>query len=123
MMNLQAQYNDWRNTGIKESEGTDIPFTWDCGEESARVDFSGWAELPEVISIEDMQELEENFEYRCELTEEQTERIENALVGYAGNAVDRFWELYNEGAEEVGEQPDEYVEIETYIEYLEGKHN
>lgn len=61
MNNLQDQYNEWRGTGIKEAEGTDIPFTWDCGEESAREDFSNWAELDETISFEDMLELEKNY--------------------------------------------------------------
>ena len=60
-MKLQDQYNDWRNTGVKEAEGTDIPFTWDCGEWSARVDFSEWAGLDEIISMEDMLELEKNY--------------------------------------------------------------
>lgn len=57
---LQDQYNEWRNTGISESEGTDIPFTWDAGEASARADFAEWAGLDD-ISFEEMKELEENY--------------------------------------------------------------
>lgn len=60
MNNLQDKYNEWRNTGIKEAEGTDIPFTWDCGEESAREDFAEWCGLDE-ISFEQMLELEKNY--------------------------------------------------------------
>jgi hypothetical protein len=58
MEKLQNLYNDWRNRG---EEGTNIPFTWDCGEKSAREDFTEFAELKSNISFEKMLELEENF--------------------------------------------------------------
>ena len=122
---LQAKYNEWRSTGLNESKGTGVPFTWDCGEQSARIDFSEWAEIDEVIGMEEMQELEQNFEYRCELTDKQVKRIEEVLQGYNGSdgPVGRFWELYNEGAEMAGVQPDEYVSVNEYIEWLEEKYN
>ena len=61
MNKLQDLYNVWRKEGIEAAEGTDIPFTWDCGEVTARLDFSNFAELDKVISFEEMLELENNF--------------------------------------------------------------
>ena len=61
MMNLQNKYNKWRKVGEEASEGTDIPFTWDCGEASAREDFTDYADLEETISFEDMLALENNY--------------------------------------------------------------
>ena len=62
MINLQEKYNEWRKLGESESNGTDIPFTWDCGEASAREDFSNYAELKEEITFDEMLELERNYE-------------------------------------------------------------
>lgn len=125
MTGLQAKYNEWRSTGLEESKGTGVTFTWDCGEQSARIDFSEWAELNEIIDVEEMIELENNYEYKIELTEEQTKRIEKILQDYNGSdgPVSRFWELYNEGAKMAGVQPDEYVSVNEYIEWLEEKYN
>lgn len=61
MVDLQEEYNKWRIAGMEASEGTNIPFTWDCGESSAREDFSDFANLDNVISFEDMLNLENNF--------------------------------------------------------------
>ena len=59
-MKLQDQYNDWRKAGEEASKGTDVPFTYDCGESSARNDFAEWCGLDEV-SFEDMLECERNY--------------------------------------------------------------
>lgn len=61
MMNLQEKYNEWRRTGEEQVKDTDLEFTWDCGEGSAREDFSNYAELTEEISFEEMLELENNY--------------------------------------------------------------
>ena len=59
---LQSQYYDWRKAGEEAAEGTDIPFTYDCGEGSAREDFTNWANLDQEITFEEMFELEKWFE-------------------------------------------------------------
>jgi hypothetical protein len=59
-------YAEWRECG----ENCDAPFTWDCGEKSAREDFSSYAELEEEITFEDMLELEQRYkdvDIRCAL--------------------------------------------------------
>lgn len=55
---LTKIYAEWRMAG----EDGEVIFTWDCGEKSAREDFSSYAELEEEISFEDMLELENNYE-------------------------------------------------------------
>ena len=61
MKELQVKYNEWRKLGEEQSTSTDIPFTWDCGEASAREDFSNYAELEKEITFEEMLKLEENY--------------------------------------------------------------
>lgn len=51
-------YCEWRETG----EDGEVSFTWDCGEVSARKDFSDYAGLENEISFEEMLELEERYE-------------------------------------------------------------
>lgn len=55
-------YKEWRELGEDASKGSDIPFTWDCGEGSAREDFSNYANLEQEITFEEMLELEKNYE-------------------------------------------------------------
>lgn len=61
MKDLTKLYAEWRKTGEEQTKGTDLNFTWDCGEASAREDFSYFADLGEVISYRDMLELENNY--------------------------------------------------------------
>ncbi len=61
MKSLQEKYNEWRKAGEEAIEGTDIPFTWDCGEKSAREDFANFWDMEE-ISFEEMLELERNYQ-------------------------------------------------------------
>lgn len=58
MKNLQTTYNEWRKAG----EDCEVNFTWDCGEGSAREDFSNYAELENEIEFEEMLELEKNYQ-------------------------------------------------------------
>lgn len=51
-------YCEWRETG----EAGEVNFTWDCGEVSARKDFSDYAGLENEITFEEMLKLEERFE-------------------------------------------------------------
>lgn len=62
MKDLEKLYREWREAGEEAVEGTDMAFTWDCGEGSAREDFSYYAGLEEEISFEEMLELERNYE-------------------------------------------------------------
>lgn len=55
--NLQNLYKEWREVGTNNEVG----FTWDCGEASARKDFTDYAELEQEITFEEMQELENNY--------------------------------------------------------------
>lgn len=61
MKNLTKLYADWRKAGEEAIEGTGLNFTWDCGEAAAREDFTEYAGLEEVISFEEMLELENNY--------------------------------------------------------------
>lgn len=61
MKNLQEKYNEWRKAGEEAVEGTDLIFTWDCGEASAREDFDNYWGMEE-ITFEDMLELEKEYE-------------------------------------------------------------
>lgn len=69
MLNLQKKYNEWRKEAEdynkKEKKlGGSIPvyWTWDAGEQSAREDFTEYAEeLEKEITFEEMQELEKNY--------------------------------------------------------------
>lgn len=54
---LTKVYAEWRAVG-EDGEAT---FTWDCGEKSAREDFTKYAELDEEITFEEMLELESNY--------------------------------------------------------------
>ena len=58
---LTKIYAEWRKVGEEAAEGTDLIFTWDCGEDSAREDFSNYAELDKKITFEEMLELENNY--------------------------------------------------------------
>ena len=61
MKNLKGIYAEWRE--LMEGFVEDYPKTSvDCGEISVREDFSGYAELPETISFEEMLELEKAYE-------------------------------------------------------------
>lgn len=67
-IDLQDIYNYWRFEAEKHNEdeaklGGSIPlnYIWDCGEQSAREDFSLFAYLGYTISFEDMLKLEENY--------------------------------------------------------------
>lgn len=51
-------YCEWRETG----EDGEVSFTWDCGELSARKDFTNYAELENVISFEEMLKLQKRYE-------------------------------------------------------------
>lgn len=54
---LTKVYAEWRKAG----EDCEVSFTWDCGEKSAREDFSNYAELEEEITFEEMMDLESNY--------------------------------------------------------------
>lgn len=58
---LTKIYAEWRKAGEEAVKGTNLNFTWDCGEASAREDFSNYAELEEEITFEEMLELENNY--------------------------------------------------------------
>lgn len=60
MKSLQEKYNEWRKVGEEESKDSNIPFTWDCGESSAREDFAYYWDMKE-LSYEEMCELENNY--------------------------------------------------------------
>ena len=60
MKNLQEKYNEWRKAGEEAVEGTDMTFTWDCGEASAREDFAYYWDMEE-LSFEEMLELEREY--------------------------------------------------------------
>lgn len=61
MKNLKGIYAEWRQ--LMEGFMEDYPKTSvDCGETSVREDFSNYAELSEIISFEDMLELEKEYE-------------------------------------------------------------
>ena len=50
-------YCEWRKIG----EDGEVSFTWDCGEVSARKDFSDYAGLENGITFEEMLKLEERY--------------------------------------------------------------
>ena len=56
---LNILYANWRRNGEEQSKGTDIPFTWDCGQASARGDFSDYVGTD--IEFEEMLELENKY--------------------------------------------------------------
>ena len=58
---LMKLYREWREVGEYAIIDTDLTFTWDCGEGSARVDFTEYAELEEEITFELMKELEDCY--------------------------------------------------------------
>lgn len=60
---LMEEYRMWRVSKKYDSIRTGIPFDWDCGEDSAREDFSNFAELPSTICYLDMLELESQYNY------------------------------------------------------------
>jgi hypothetical protein len=64
MKNLKELYKEWRElTELTEGLREDFPKTSvDCGEASVREDFSGYAELGRVISFEEMEQLEKEYE-------------------------------------------------------------
>ena len=60
MKNLKELYKEWRE--LTEGLMEDFPKTSvDCGEASVREDFSNYAELKEVISFEEMEQLEKEY--------------------------------------------------------------
>lgn len=66
---LESMYSEWRRQADahnkwNEEHGGSIPIYWktDCGDSSVREDFSEFANLKDVISFEDMQELECGYE-------------------------------------------------------------
>lgn len=60
MKNLKGLYAEWRK--LMEELMEDYPKTSvDCGEASVREDFSNYAELKEVISFEEMEQLEKEY--------------------------------------------------------------
>lgn len=58
---LMKLYREWREVGEDAIIGSDLTFTWDCGEGSAREDFTEYAELEEEITFELMKELEDCY--------------------------------------------------------------
>ena len=61
MKNLKELYKEWRilTEGLRE----DFPNTSvDCGESGVREDFSNYTGLKEVISFEEMEQLEKEYE-------------------------------------------------------------
>ena len=61
MKNLKELYKEWRE--LTKGLMKDFPKTSvDCGEASVREDFSGYAELGRVISFEEMEQLEKEYE-------------------------------------------------------------
>ena len=60
MKNLKELYKEWRE--LTEGLMEDYPKTSiDCGESGVREDFSNYAELNEVISFEEMEKLEKEY--------------------------------------------------------------
>ena len=60
MKNLKELYKEWRE--LTEGLMEDFPNTSvDCGESRVREDFSAYAELKEIISFEEMWELEKEY--------------------------------------------------------------
>lgn len=58
---LVKRYKEWRT--VSESMLADgMDGSTDCGEEAVRKDFSTYAELEQVISFEDMLELEQYYD-------------------------------------------------------------
>ena len=61
MKNLKELYKEWRE--LTEGLIEDYPNTSvDCGEGTVREDFSNYAGLKEVISFEEMEQLEKEYE-------------------------------------------------------------
>lgn len=58
---IRNEYINWRVEGESSSKLLKIPFTWDCGEASAREDFSSYANLEVEISFEKMLKLEREY--------------------------------------------------------------
>ena len=58
MKDLTNIYAEWRKAG----EDSEVGFTYDCGEESAREDFTAYAGLDKEITFDEMLELENNYE-------------------------------------------------------------
>ena len=58
---LYELYKEWRKAGEDAIEGTDICFTFDCGEASARDDFADYCDMEEM-SFEEMLKLERKYE-------------------------------------------------------------
>ena len=59
---LESLYAEWRKVGEEAEKDSGVNFTWDCGESSARKDFSNFSELDEEISFDKMLELENNYQ-------------------------------------------------------------
>jgi len=125
MRNLEATYLKWIAKGRLTSLELEVPFTSDCGERSAREDFSNFANLDKEITFEEMSELEEGYleeirdiEYNTTLSEldaliirDTTHltlddiKVINPLNIYNTNITEKFyistvfmdnnWECYN----------------------------
>ena len=59
MKNLKGIYAEWRKVSEEMLEG--FKGSVDCGDKAVREDFSNYAELSEIISFEDMLELEKEY--------------------------------------------------------------
>lgn len=60
MKNLKGIYAEWRKVSeemLKEGFKGSI----DCGDKAVREDFSAYAELQEIISFEEMEQLEKEY--------------------------------------------------------------
>ena len=60
MKNLKRLYVEWRKVSEEMLE-EGFKGSVDCGDKAVREDFSGYAELPETISFEEMLELEKEY--------------------------------------------------------------
>ncbi|MBO3323838.1 hypothetical protein JJB67_15550 [Clostridium perfringens] len=59
---LYSKYEEWRTQRAEENQDKNNPFIWDCTEESAREDFSGFLGLKETITCDEMLGLEYKYE-------------------------------------------------------------
>lgn len=60
MKNLKGIYAEWRKASQEMLEDG-FKGSVDCGDKAVREDFSNYAELQEIISFEEMQTLEEEY--------------------------------------------------------------
>lgn len=60
MKNLKRIYAEWRKVS-QEMLDDGFKGSVDCGDKAVREDFSNYAELKEVISFEEMEQLEKEY--------------------------------------------------------------